>query len=233
MKVKTAIVFIFLFSALTTVSMAQKFEISGSMIYGTYSMKDVSEFQQEIVDQLPVPAKVMSDFPAYIGWEGKTSYCFSRVSLGLYTSMHSTGSRVSYTDYSGSFEYNQLAKITQLGIGVEYFLSSRENDWQPFLSMQIGLGWTKFNLNDKLIVDGQLLYEDNIDFASNHITIQPSIGIRRNFGKFFVATQAGYLLDDAKQLEDDNGYTLLNGEGEPIGVDWSGVRLALTGGIKF
>jgi hypothetical protein len=231
MKTKAAITL--LLSIFTTMSMAQKFEVAGSMIYGTYSMKEVSSFQQEIIDQLLVPAKVMSDFPAYIGWEGKISYCLPNVSLGLYSSMHSTGSRVSYLDYSGSFEYNQHAKTTQLGLGIEYFLSPRSNDWQSFLYMQIGLGWTKFNLNDEMIIDGQMIFEDNIDFTSNHITLQPGIGVRRNLGKYFVSTQLGYILDGAKTLEDDRGFKLLNNKGEPIGVDWSGVRLALTCGIKF
>src|SRR5689334_17014521 len=86
---------------------AQRFQISGGLVNGSYAMAEVSAFQDEVLSQLPVQAKVMSDFPNYIGYEGKVYYRIKRFSAGLYSSFRSTGSRASYADYSGSYEYNQ------------------------------------------------------------------------------------------------------------------------------
>jgi len=223
-----SIAFVFGF---TLICKAQKIEFSGSMIYGAYSMKDVSAFQQEVYEQLPVPAKIISDFPNYFGWELKAMHRFPKLSFGVYTSFHSTGSRISYNDYSGSFEYDQRAKITQLGLCIDYFVLPRENKWQAFLSLQVGAGWTNFAIIDKLVVNGQTLNNRNLDFKSSHITLQPGLGIKRNIGNFFISTQAAYLIDSASSLKDNADLKLISNDGWPIGVDWSGLRLSIGLGV--
>jgi hypothetical protein len=215
---------------------AQRFQFSLGGVYGSYAMNEVSSFQDEILIQLPVDAQVMSDFPNYIGYEGKFYYNFPRFSVGLYSSMHSTGSRISYVDYSGSVEYNQTARITQFGVASEYYLSEkRENPWQPFVSLQIGTGWTTFNIQNKIIVNDFTRSNQDIDFVTRNFTLQPSVGLKRFFGKYFSEAQAGYLVDSSKALSyaEKHDFKLINNKGFPIGTDWSGFRLSLAVGIRF
>lgn len=214
----------------------QHLEVSAGITYGSFKMEEVISFQQEIVRQLPVSAQTMSDFPNHYGFESKFTYKLSQFSLGLFGSFISSGSRVSYNDYSGSFEYNQIAKLTQLGLSSEYFLSKNTgSDWQFSPSLQVGIGKTSFNINDQMIVGGSILLEDNLNFTSSHITINPGFNIRRTFNKFFIKTNFGYLIDLPGFLEysEDKRLNLINENKDPIGVDWSGFRISLSTGIRF
>lgn len=149
--------------------------------------------------------------------------------------VNSSGSRLSLEDYSGSFEYNQTAKLVQLGAGLDYHLK-REGKWIPSISFQLTRGWTNVLIDEKVVAN-QVVFSDNqIKFKSSNVIVQPGVGIRRNLSEaLFVAMDMGYALDMPSLLEDNSSASLklFNNKNEPIGPDWSGYRVSLTFGLVF
>jgi hypothetical protein len=232
---KRLVIFLFL-SSLPFFLLSQKIQIAVGSNYGSFSMKEVIAFQNEIFDQYPVRPKKISEFPSYFGYEGKAQYQISKFLLGFFGSFNSTGSRLSYQDYSGSFEYNQIAKLVQLGAIAEYRPCQAHKVLNFFFSLQIAPGWTNFIINNKTIIGTAVLVDQKVEFVSQHIMIQPGVGVELSFGKNFVLkSNVGYLIDDAGLLEDSNNksFKLFNKNNKPIGVDWSGLRVGLAGGFRF
>jgi len=224
-------------SAIALTTTAQNVYTSFGVNYASFAMEDATEFQDELWRQLPVRSEKMSEFPNFFGYEGKVYLAFSKFQVGLFGAFNSTGSRLSYSDYSGSFEYNQTATMTQFGIGFEYALSSDiEKPWQPFVSVQVAKGWTNFTIDDMMVVGSQMLVEEKLEFESGHVTIQPGVGLRRTlFKKVFATGQAGYLIDIAEPLQykEDNDLYLFDDNYNKVSADWSGFRLSLSVGLQL
>lgn len=202
------------------------------MNYGSYSMSKAKIFQQEILMQTPFGEKTTSTFPSYFGFEGKLLFKVRRARLGAFASLNSTGSRASYSDYSGSFIYDQRAKVVLFGFASEIRLNQPGLSWDPFFAAQLGFGKSTFTLSDQLIVGGKQILLENESFKSGHVTILPSFGVRKFFLKrFFVSGTLGYAVDLGSQLEQKDGDYLHLKSGDLLTLDWSGVRIGLSTGV--
>ena len=237
MKTLFRIVILFLFCLCSLHVLCQRLDFEFGVNYGGYNMEEVKEFQEGIKSNYAVDPETMSNFPAHIGFDGRIGYTIARFRIFVFGSFNSSGSRLSYQDYSGSFEYNQLAKFKQIGAGSEFRLNANpDSPWAPFVSMQTGIGKTDFNVNGRTEVAGQTLGEDNLDFVSSHLSINPSIGIRRKIlDHFFVSSSVGYFIDIANPLQykEDRDLNLLDDNYDAISVNWSGFRIALSLRVRF
>ena len=215
-------------------SIAQKVGIAFNVNYGNYNMNEIHQFQDELIESFPVKAKKMSSFPAFVGYDGRLFLAIKRMNVGIVGSFNSTGSRISYSDYSGSIAIDQLAKLKALGAFVEYTISDRSEKWEPFVSLMMLRGKSSYTLDARMKV-GEEASDEQLDFESNHILLNPAFGIRRNVRSFYASATVGYVLDSSEDLryEKDHKLRLLNEDNEPVGLDWSGFRLGLSIGVKF
>src|SRR5262245_60627018 len=76
--------------------------------YCTFSMKDLKALNEEFATNDGVPAQIVQQFPPYMGLDALVGYGFGRHRTGIFWSYNSTGSRVTYQDYSGQVQYDQL-----------------------------------------------------------------------------------------------------------------------------
>lgn len=212
-------------------------DLSFGANYGGFNMSEVRQLQNEIKSQISLPVKEISSFPSFVGYEGKVTVHFSRLRIGVIGGVNSTGSRLSYADYSGSLEYNQLAKITHIGFITEFKLKRDSSSTvQPYFSIQLEKGWTRFDIQEKIVVNGSSLVNENPVFRSRHTTIQPGFGIRKSLSYvLFISMYASYLIDSATFLEDlrDKDIKLLDQNFQPVSVNWSGFRIGITLGFNF
>lgn len=221
-------------------ALAQQLNFSVGMDYGNFNMKDLKNLQTAVQQQFPVHAKETSSFPAYFGYHAKVYGSIWRFQFGVFGAYNSTGSRLSYQDYSGSIEYNQHAKLIQFGTGFDYFFSSnRDKPWQPFCSFQIAYGRTTLHIDEHVVV-GDANPDNRADadltFHSRHFTLQPAFGLRRAITKHLYAqAQAGYFIDAPGDLkyDEDKSLHLVDDHSNPLHANWSGFRLGLSAGVSF
>jgi hypothetical protein len=234
---KSKISFILLVTLLCALSAhAQKLGFSVNVNYGNYKMKEIRAFENEMIKSFPVKAKSMSSFPAFVGYEGKLFLSFEKFNVGVFGSFNSTGSRISYKDYSGRIDVDQLARLKAIGALVEYKIPVQSEVWKPFLSLQMSIGKTTYDLDASVELDNETLTDESLVFESKHTLINPSFGLRRQvLKKCFVAATVGYLFDSAADLKykRDNDLYLLNEDNDPVSLDWSGFRLGMSFGVRM
>lgn len=219
-----------------TTGLAQKFSASFGLEYATYEMSDMRDLQREVRDAMPVPAKNIREFPSYWGYNGNLRYSVGRFTFGVNGGLNSTGARTSYSDYSGSVLNDHLAKVVRIGVGADYRLSKNGGPLESLLSLQVEQGLTKYNFYSKMVLDGSTIFEEDLDFVSNHIFVHPAFALKRDITSgLFLAAQFGYLLDLGALLEysENRDAYLLNSDREAVGVHWSGFRLGLSAGFRF
>jgi hypothetical protein len=137
---------IFLSLSFSTIGSCQELVVGASIGYSTFSMGDLKELQNELLNQLPFDGKIVESFPGYLNYSINISLARPTLYYGIVLGRTSTGARISYSDYSGSYSLDQLAQMTYLG----------------------GTIAKKVNRNQKidLYIGGQLLYYlNNLSFT--------------------------------------------------------------------
>jgi hypothetical protein len=214
----------------------QKVLVAFTTEYGSYAMGSLDGLQEELKKQLPVPSKNVSSFPSYWGYSGKFYYMLGRFQFGLTGGVNSTGGRTSYRDYSGSIQFDQLAKLTHFGVGCNLRLTQKDKPWEFFVSAQTEGSQTKYALSSVLVLGDEMVEEETLDFKARGILFHPSLILSRTLVKrLFISAQAGFVLESSSQLlyTKDKDLYLLDKDNEPIAPNWSGYRLGVSVGVKL
>jgi len=95
----------------------QTLSFSADIGYGNYSMSGLKSFNNDILNTLPVEARLIDDFPAQPFFYGSIIYqTKSPVYVGVSCGYYTTGSRISYKDYSGELRIDNLVSAWAPGI---------------------------------------------------------------------------------------------------------------------
>lgn len=215
---------------------AQKIAVSFSTEYGGYAMKELRDFQDVLKRDLPVSAKNVHSFPSYWGYGGKLYYIAGRFEFGFTGGLNSTGARTSYGDYSGSIQFDHLAKLIHFGAGCNVRISKHDNPWHFLLGLQTELGKTKYSLRSFFVLGDETVQDETHHFKASNVLIHPSMTLSRTLlQRLVIAAQAGFVLDSSSDLvyTEDTELYLLGDDNQPITSNWSGFRLALSVGVKL
>src|SRR5512145_739221 len=87
----------------------QKFEFIGSIGYGQCMMQDLKDFQVLRLQELSLPAKITEEFPWTFHFSGEFNVQFKKCSAGFSYFFLTSGSRISYSDYSGEMDMDVTA----------------------------------------------------------------------------------------------------------------------------
>lgn len=225
-KINLLIPFIIL---LTLASATGQVRLSFSMGYGNYNMEDMKDVQK-ILNQIgTIELKSLTSFPPYYQFDGGINYDTKKGFItGLLVGYGSTGSHSNYSDYSGSITADQLIhyKSITLACGLT---SKSDGPWQYSFDLKpaIYLNKLKIVLIQKI---GTEQSEDNVNFKSYNITLQPTASMRRSFGSFGVLAFVGYNINvkgGKLALEDDKNAYLVNNSNDPAIANWSGFRVGI------
>lgn len=213
---------------------SQGVEVSFGINRAGFRMEELKSFQESLRKSLPVPAKVGKNYPSYWGYEAHIDVNIKRFQVGGYYAFNSTGSKLSYSDYSGVVYYDQEIQVRQFGVSAHYSIS-RYSKVQAALLLEVGMGSTDFQFQEYLKIGSGPESELKLEFESQSITIAPGISLKYVLAdRFIFKGELKYLMDNPKSLTwtDDDQIHLLDGT-DTVGPDWSGVRIALLVGIRF
>ena len=110
-----------------------------SALYSSFYLNDIRKSQQNRLNYLPFEAKIVDDFPPYWGIKGKLLFQINNtLNIGVTEFLTSTGGRISYQDYSGSFLFDQNLILNSLGGTIEAIVHKQE-----VLSIYFGISLRK------------------------------------------------------------------------------------------
>jgi len=203
-------------------------EIGLSVGYGTYSMQDLKLLNKEMTkQQQDVKLQTTSNFPGFAIFSLYTLLPVTNsFQLGGNFCLSSTGSRLAYSDYSGSLHVDQKLSGISLCITPSFFLMHQEKN-QLWLDCRIGSILTAHSLEQSVDLNGTRdasVYE----FRSVNIFVEPGCRYGRTLGTspFRISFRVAYNLNAVKGklvfTENNNAYLQVNGG--IAHADWSGIR---------
>lgn len=212
-------------------------EIRASVGVGSYLMRDMKGLQQTILKNTAFNAKITNRFPVYFNYSMK--YLFASDTegrLGIVAEFGSTGGRVAYADYSGSYREDQLVQYRRIGAVMEHYQPLRNG-------LAILLGLEGSLLHSKLIHEGEVkltrgdYYFQSYTFYSWGAAIQPYLSFEKKAGPVKLGLQAGATMNISKtfHLEESRRAFLVNPDrnNEQVSPDWTGLRLGIYAGIPL
>ena len=203
--------------------------------YCTFRMTDLKGLNEELSKNYNVEGKVVSSFPPYIGYDATLSLQAKQHRIGFFWSYNSTGSRVSYSDYSGSSQYDQKLSSHQVGGYYGYAVPLKNELWKLIPSLRLGLIYTDYEIKSYLKIGDQSSSE-KLDFVSKSILVSPGLLLQRDFLPWlFLSADLRYLIDIPQNLvwARDHKTYLFNEQNTPLAAQWSGLRFVISVGVKL
>lgn len=187
-------------------------------------MNGLKKFNRDIISSLPVNPKVVDDFPSQPYIEGSIVYHNTNpMYLGLSFGYHSTGSRISYKDYSGELKIDNVLSAYSPGIVVGAIIT----DKVLVLKSEANFSYSISNLE---IIEQILSEKDQLKLESHSFQLEPRIRLTYLLNEFEFGLRGGYLIDFGGKysLEGNPDSFLENGEDDAIKSNWSGIRFGLS-----
>ena len=202
-------------------------EIGVSIGYGAYKMDELKMVNEESLTGDPVALKSTADFPGYLTFGLNTSFQLTRsFILGGEISLASTGSRHTYSDYSGGINFDQEVHSISASAVPATILFQDDNNLLT-LDAKLGASFTSLSLKNLFRI-GDQSENATFKFTSLNFFGEPGLRYGRVVGSLplKVSVRVGYNLQAIKGKlyfkDEDNTY--LTAKGDPATADWSGFR---------
>jgi hypothetical protein len=196
---------------------------------GKYSQSDLKEINSKMANQLIFETKLVNDFPPTFFWGVHFAYQMSpRLFWGPDYQFHTTGSRLGYRDYSGSYSYDQILSCNSIAVKVENLLF-KKGVTSFGLCMTGGINLSGWKIIEKVTIGKQTESSLTKLFAARPF-IYPSIRLKHSFLDFLsVSAASGYSIDlGGKYRIKNNGRTTSD-----FVASWSGPRLEINFDYSF
>ena len=179
-----------------------------------------------------IPVEATSDFPAYLSIEAAAGVAFGAVGVGVLGGYSSTGGRLAYADYSGSFVADRVAERSVLGLYGEAF----PLDVGP---ARLGAGLTLRASRTTVSYQRQVQIGDEeveavtAQLRATPLSVEPAaLAEVAVFGPASVRVRLGWELSSSSDLD---GTSLLPSEARAgdVSVGWSGLRASAGISLSF
>jgi hypothetical protein len=194
---------------------------------GTSQMDDLKDFQDMILLDLPVQAKIVNNFPVFPLYNVKVIYLTKHLEIGNGYTFTSTGSKIHYSDYSGEISVKQIVNSNQVSLLVYPVFSRKQNS--KFLGLvKCAAVFNNYSLEQKISVYDQEA-SDQLDLKSSSLAFSFGLSycIRRRSLEF--RSEIEYLIDTKGPLHVENDPdTQLSLHGDPVKTNWSGLRIGIS-----
>lgn len=206
-----------------------KFSFGVTAGAGNYSQSDLKEINSLVANQLIFETRLIDDFPPTFFWGLHFAYQINpRLYFGPDYQFHTTGSRLGYKDYSGSYSYDQILSCNSIAVKAENILF--EKGVTSFgLRMSGGINLSGWKIIEKVTIGKQTETSLTRLFALRPF-IYPSIRVTHSFTGFLeVSVASGYSIDlGGKYRIKNNGRSISD-----YIASWSGPRLELNIDYSF
>lgn len=197
--------------------------------YGIYTQKgDLQKLLdtklQAILPVLP-NAKIVADFPNYFTHTFGLNYVYNREEFGFQITRMSTGGKIAYSDYSGT--YTNKLTLSGVRIGTRYRYDYKDllfkGKQKLILFWELSPGVIVSSLKHSVYSEypsKTVTESNNPDYSSTVFSLLPQMGARTSYGRFGFHALAGYDLEFGGKL--DNGYhTKISWMGLRVGIGFS------------
>lgn len=219
--------FLFL-SLLSHIANAQFVRLSSSSGIGSYSMGPLKELNRYTIKNLSFAAKVTDNFPATMYHNVTLSLSVKRFGIGFSYDYNTTGSRISYKDYSGQYtdDLSLAAHLPSLFIN---YIAIQYHKLDVEIQARTGFILTNINSNTLVKIDEEST-EDHLYVTSESWFVHPAVSlVYKPFRIVNIGFNAGYLYDFEGEIKKDNNQKFINPESKKaVKTNWSGLRAGVS-----
>lgn len=209
---------------ITSLAYSQDFKLSIQSGIGTYQMNDLKRMNRVLYSSLPFKAKMISNYPAYLYYKPGIGFSFNRLSVGINTSLNSSGSRISSKDYSGVYLYDTRISCFAPGLYVDFQLLSLLKKYKVSITSEGGAIFSKFRYTENLTVNEQELANSDYSYKAINYFVEPGLKVEAPLISFLdLGINTGYVVQIGGESLNSRFYGSAN-----MRTDWSGLRLGVS-----
>lgn len=193
---------------------------------GQYMMQGLKSLNKQRLEGIAVNAKILQNYPIYFTHTLVISQSFAEINyLGISIEHQSTGSRISYKDYSGELTLDSRLTANSIGIFYEGIVAEKKGidiAWGSYLYYN----FSSLQFDNYLKVNSGTQSEI-IRFESKGISLQPFISASKQVKSLILGTELSAYLNIASKdfyLAQNKDATLVDNNGSEISPDWTGLR---------
>jgi hypothetical protein len=217
-----AFLFIFQFAVFS-----QELSLGFETGLGSYSMNHLKVTNGAALKALPFNAKITVNFPMYFYYKPSLIFSYKNVNFGFVWSFQSTGSRISRTDFSGEYYYDNKIRASSPGILIEF--KSSYTKFNLIFSNEIGMENSILDAKEFLRID-TITQAQGESLDSRNYYYEPSLKISIPLSAFRVGLVVGYQIDFKLGYLSGSGWHVINALAmdERTTANWRGIRLGLS-----
>lgn len=207
-----------------------QFTVAVNVGKGYYSMEQMKQYANHLKTANGVNAQITSNYPAYYNYEVIARWINDKNTIaGLSYNYGSTGARVTYSDYSGSLNYDLSLIYNNYSVllGRQIKLSSK---YSIGAEIQTGFRFSKYTNSFSIDLKDSHIFS-NLTSTLNSVNyfMQPTLTINGKWGRVGANLFLGYNTEIAKGKF--KPYHEIEPDVNKLTADWSGVRVG--GGLSF
>jgi opacity protein-like surface antigen len=219
----------FLFFVSLASADAQGWQIGFSTGKVDYDTRRLKSFNESISRRLPFENALTDNFPVtpYVGIEA--GYNFKTFFTGVSYAFNSTGSRLTVTDYSGSYYFDLIQNGHLVSVTPGSFIEIA-NNLKVYFVCDVGAIFSALIMNERAYFTDIGELSELYDFKSRSFFARPHVRLSYEFFFFKVGLSAGYLLDSQGffHLKGDRDRILRDHRNENVISDWNGFSTGLS-----
>lgn len=216
---------------------AQKFYFNANVGYGTYLLKDLKNFQDDMISSTAVSDKPVENFPNYIYYNFLADYAFNKFHrAGVGVAYHSTGGRNHLSDYSGEYSLDMIANAYCFDIHYKTIIISYKK-FNAFFQYKTGLLFSRLDISENMRLDNTIISERESEYTGYSLVSEPSLHLSYAIHKsislnysigFEKCARARILSDNGLKSVGENQFPQFE---DDLSADWSGLRTSI--GITY
>lgn len=209
-------------------SRAQDINVSLQTGYGFYSMRSLELITDKSAKELPFNAKIISNYPAYHYYQPMIKLSKPNFDFGFVYTFQTTGSRISYKDYSGEYRLDSKINCNSPGI-IFIYRGNGISKLKAGISLKTGINFSVLKWTEYLKVDN--VVNNNLKFRSQSFYFEPGVNLTYSIDRLSFELNLEYYKEFSRenylQSGDSKNYIPVNKKfnGEDI---WDGFRLGIT-----
>lgn len=202
--------------------------------YGTYQMNNLKKFNNYVKEDLQFTSAIKPNFPGYLYYMGSVFLKGETAQFGVNLGYHSTGSRVSSSDYSGEYRFDNNINAWKPGIFMRFEVENFD-EAKLFASLGGGMILSQMSLTEYFKIYDDILINDKQDLTSVNYFVEPGLLLAVPFRKLTIAFQAKYMFQlGYKNFKGPDNIEIENPEtGKPLKPDWDGLRFDISVGYAI
>lgn len=214
-------------------SYSQNLELGFWTGLGTYNMQELKTIQEDLLSEIRIPnIAITESFPAYANFGANLGFNLENFIITALFRYESTGSRIAYSDYSGSYFYDQLAKQILFGSSIKIYsnkeatLSTKKIKF--LLEVKAGIGLSSVTFKDRLKINDETII-NSLKLEETSAFAEPGLGFSVPFGKLKIEPILSFFIEPFKSglhLPNNSDAKLMNSDGE-VNSQWSGLRFGI------